>query len=99
MERRLYAAWSFGLHPVPTNGLYISPLHHYHSYSPLLYDGLSNPQTYIINSTIMNIKKNINNNKEDDIKLFDNFDWAAMGVAACGIVVFIHLVVMYIRGV
>ena len=46
-----------------------------------------------------NIKKNINNNKEDDIKLFDNFDWAAMGVAAVGIVVFIHLVVMYIRGV
>ena len=56
-------------------------------------------QSIIINSTIMNIKKNINNNKEDDIKLFDNFDWAAMGVAACGIVVFIHLVVMYIRGV
>ena len=57
-------------------------------------------QSIIINSTIMNIKKNINNNKEDDIKLFDNFDWAAMGVAAVGIVVFIHLVVMYIsRGV
>ena len=43
----------------------------------------------------INKKKNINN-KEDDIKLFDNFDWAAMGVAAVGIVVFIHLVVMYI---
>ena len=58
-------------------------------------------QSIIINSTIMNTnkKKNINNNKEDDIKLFDNFDWAAMGVAAVGIVVFIHLVVMYIRGV
>ena len=40
-------------------------------------------------------KKNI---KEIE-KLFDNFDWAAMGVAAVGIVVFIHLVVMYIRGV
>ena len=41
-----------------------------------------------------NIKKNINNNKEDDIKLFDNFDWSALGVAAVCIVVFINLVVM-----
>ena len=36
------------------------------------------------------------NAKPDRIRLFDNFDWAAMGVAAVGIVVFIHLVVMYI---
>ena len=26
-----------------------------------------------------------------NIKLFDNFDWAALGIAACGIVFFIHL--------
>ena len=26
-----------------------------------------------------------------DIKLFDKFDWAAIGIAACGIVFFIHL--------
>ena len=44
----------------------------------------------------MNINKKKNINKEDDIKLFDNFDWAAMGVAAGGIVVFIHLMIMYI---
>ena len=31
-----------------------------------------------------------------NIKLFYNFDWAAIGIAACGVVVFIHLVVMYI---
>ena len=36
-------------------------------------------------------KKKINNNK--DIKLFDRFDWAAIGVAACGIILFIHLVI------
>ena len=35
-------------------------------------------------------------NAKPDIRLFDNFDWAALGIAACGIVVFIHLVVMYI---
>ena len=36
-------------------------------------------------------KKKINNNK--DIKLFDKFDWAAIGVAACGVVLFIHLII------
>ena len=44
----------------------------------------------------MNINKKKNINKEDDIKLLDNFDWAAVGVAAVGIVVFIHLMIMYI---
>ena len=33
-------------------------------------------------------------------EVLDNFDWAALGVAAGGIVVFIHLMIMYIsRGV
>ena len=36
-------------------------------------------------------KKKINNNK--DIRLFDKFDWAAIGVAACGVVLFIHLII------
>tara|TARA_Y100000590_G_scaffold144738_1_gene166380 strand:+ start:222 stop:410 length:189 start_codon:yes stop_codon:yes gene_type:complete len=31
--------------------------------------------------------------------ILDTFDWAALGVAVCGIVLFIHLVFMYIRGV
>ena len=35
--------------------------------------------------------KKINNNK--DIKLLDNFDWAAVGIAACGVVLLIHLVI------
>ena len=34
-----------------------------------------------------------------DIKLLDNFDWAALGVAAIGVIVFIHIVIQYIRGV
>ena len=32
-------------------------------------------------------------------EVLDGFDWAALGVAAVGIVVFIHLMIMYIRGV
>ena len=31
----------------------------------------------------------------DPIKLLDNFDWAALGIAACGVVLFIHLVINY----
>ena len=31
--------------------------------------------------------------KNNIIKLFDNFDWAAIGVAAVGIVLFIHLII------
>ena len=27
-----------------------------------------------------------------DIKLFDNFDWAALGIAACGIVILINVI-------
>ena len=27
-----------------------------------------------------------------DIKLFDNFDWAALGIAACGIVLLINVI-------
>ena len=35
------------------------------------------------------------NNNKDDIKLLDNFDWAALGIAACGVVLFIHLIINY----
>ena len=31
--------------------------------------------------------------KKNIIKLLDKFDWAAIGVAACGIILFIHLVI------
>ena len=34
-------------------------------------------------------------NAKPDIRLFDNFDWAALGIAACGVVLFIHLVINY----
>ena len=37
-------------------------------------------------------------NAKPDIRLFDRFDWAAMGIAACGIVLFIHLIINY-RGI
>ena len=37
--------------------------------------------------------KEVNNKKNNRIKLFDNFDWAAIGVAAVGVVLFIHLVI------
>ena len=31
--------------------------------------------------------------RKETIRLFDRFDWAAIGVAACGIILFIHLVI------
>ena len=31
--------------------------------------------------------------RKEDIKLFDRFDWAAIGVAVAGIVLFIHLII------
>ena len=37
-------------------------------------------------------------NAKPDIRLFDRFDWAALGIAACGIVLFIHLIINY-RGI
>ena len=36
--------------------------------------------------------------RKEDIRLFDNFDWAALGIAACGVVLFIHLIINY-RGI
>ena len=38
----------------------------------------------------MDINKKKNNNR---IKLFNDFDWAAIGIAACGVVLVIHLIV------
>ena len=34
-------------------------------------------------------------NAKPDIRLLDRFDWAAIGVAACGVVLFIHLIINY----
>ena len=31
-------------------------------------------------------------NAKPDIRLFDTFDWAAIGVAACGIVILINVI-------
>ena len=35
----------------------------------------------------------LNTSPYDSIKLFDNFDWAALGIAACGIVLLIKVIV------
>ena len=46
---------------------------------------------------LINNKEKVNNKmdkkKKNIIKLLDKFDWAAIGVAACGIILFIHLVI------
>ena len=31
-------------------------------------------------------------NAKPDIRLFDTFDWAALGIAACGIVLLINII-------
>ena len=31
-------------------------------------------------------------NAKPDIRLFDTFDWAAIGVAACGVIIFINII-------
>ena len=31
--------------------------------------------------------------RKEDIRLFDNFDWAALGIAAVGIVILIKVIV------
>ena len=53
---------------------------------------------YLIQKVTELINKEKVNNKMDKkkkniIKLLDKFDWAAIGVAACGIILFIHLVI------
>ena len=35
----------------------------------------------------------LNTSPYDSIKLFDNFDWAALGIAACGVVILIKIIV------
>ena len=35
----------------------------------------------------------LNTSPYDSIKLFDNFDWAALGIAACGVVLLIKIIV------
>jgi hypothetical protein len=34
----------------------------------------------------------LNASPYDNIKLFDNFDWAALGIAACGVVLLIAII-------
>ena len=36
--------------------------------------------------------------RKEDMRLLDRFDWAALGIAAVGIVLFIHLIINY-RGI
>ena len=31
--------------------------------------------------------------RKEDIRLFDKFDWAAMGIAACGVIILIKIIV------
>ena len=31
--------------------------------------------------------------RKEDIRLLDNFDWAALGIAACGVVLLIKVIV------
>ena len=31
-------------------------------------------------------------NAKTDIRLFDNFDWSALGIAACGIILLINVI-------
>ena len=47
----------------------------------------------INNKEKVNNKMDIKKKKKNIIKLLDRFDWAAIGVAACGIILFIHLVI------
>ena len=47
----------------------------------------------INNKEKVNNKMDIKKKKKNIIKLLDKFDWAAIGVAACGIILFIHLVI------
>ena len=49
--------------------------------------------TELINKEKVNNKMDIKKKKKNIIKLLDRFDWAAIGVAACGIILFIHLVI------
>ena len=49
--------------------------------------------TELINKEKVNNKMDIKKKKKNIIKLLDKFDWAAIGVAACGIILFIHLVI------
>ena len=81
-----------------------------HSCSPLLNDGRSENQIYIINSRMDKKQKEelygkdyktIGDHPNETYRLkltevLDNFDWAAIGIAACGVVLFIHLMLMYI---
>ena len=68
----------------------------------------SDLQPFIINSRMIKHKENIKDiktmyehketigdypvNAKPDIRLFDTFDWAAIGVAACGIVILINVI-------
>ena len=35
----------------------------------------------------------LNTSPYDSIKLFDNFDWVALGIAACGVVLLIKVII------
>ena len=49
--------------------------------------------TELINNNKEKVNNKMDKKKNNIIKLLDKFDWAAIGVAACGIILFIHLVI------
>ena len=42
--------------------------------------------------TLYSINRSIMKHNKKNIKLFDNFDWAALGIAACGVVILINVI-------
>ena len=69
-----------------------------HSCSPLLNDGRSNPQTYIINSRMDQKNKEELYGKDykrigdHPIQTFDGTDWVAIVIAIFAVIVFITLI-------
>ena len=46
-----------------------------------------------LNEKIEKMKEHEQFKRKETIRLFDRFDWAALGVAAVGVVLFIHLII------
>ena len=49
-----------------------------------------------LNEKIEKMKEHEQFKRKETIRLFDRFDWAAIGVAAVGVVLFIHLIIRVI---
>ena len=46
-----------------------------------------------LNEKIEKMKEHEQFKRKEEPRLFDNFDWAAVGIAAVGVVLFIHLII------